>query len=121
MPFMASGSEAGTPVPARPVTMQVEPDQILALKARYEAVRDTIQDFLDTNRRSLRASPLADDEVSTDAASMFAENAGLAIDVTERFLDELNLNIDQLDQAARTYDLAEDTNENRMQQQNRGS
>ena len=120
MPFMASGGGAGAPAPAGPVTMQVEPGQILALKARYEAVRDTVDDFLYNNRERLRARPLADDDVSRDAARVFKENADVAVDVIVRFLDELNLNIDQLEQVAKTYNLAEDTNRESMQKQNRG-
>ncbi|MEV8440243.1 DUF397 domain-containing protein [Actinosynnema sp. NPDC051121] len=46
-PFVASGGGAGAPASAGPVTMQVEPGQIPALKARYEAVRDALRDFFD--------------------------------------------------------------------------
>ncbi|QQQ78041.1 PE domain-containing protein [Saccharothrix sp. 6-C] len=120
MPFMASGGGgASAPAPAGPVTMQVEPGQILALKARYEAVRDTIQDYLISHRRSLRVQPFAKDDVSTEAAPIFTNNTEIAIDVTEQFLDQLNISIDQLDQTAKTYNLTEDTNENRMRQQHR--
>ena len=116
MPFMASGGGAGAPAPAGPVTMQVEPGQILALKARYEAVRDTVQGFLRQQRDNLRGQPVAEDEVSRDAASTFAENATTAIDVTRAFIDQLNMSIDQLDQAAKTYNLVEDVNTATMQQ-----
>ncbi|MFJ6676420.1 PE domain-containing protein [Actinosynnema sp. NPDC091369] len=116
MPFMESAGEGGAPAPAGPVTMQVEPGQILALKARYEAVRDTVQDFLRRQRDNLRGKPVAEDEVSRDAATAFAENATTAIDVTRAFIDQLNLSIDQLDQAAKTYNLVEDINTAAMQQ-----
>jgi hypothetical protein len=120
MPFMASGSGgASAPAPAGPVTMQIEPGQILALKARYEAVRDTIQDFLDSQRENLRGRSIADDDVSRDAADTFADNATTAVDVTTKFIIELTLSIDQLDQAAKTYNLVEDVNTVTMQQ-NRG-
>ncbi|RKT53454.1 PE domain-containing protein [Saccharothrix australiensis] len=118
MPFLASGGGGGGT--AAPVTMQVQPDQILALKARYEAVRDTVQDFLDRNRDALRARPLADDDVSRDAAQVFTENATTAIDVVDRFVNELALNIAQLDQAAKTYKLVEELNTQSMQSQARG-
>jgi len=121
MPFLADGSGGGAgSAGGAPVTLQVAPERILALKARYEAVRDTIQDFLDGNRYNLIAQPLADDDVSRDAARIFTENSTKAFDVTVRFIDELNLNIDQLDRAAKTYGLVEDTNTEAMQQQNRG-
>lgn len=121
MPFLAEGGGgggggAGAPAPAGPVTIQVEPGQILALKARYEAVRDTVQRFLMKERQNLRVQPLGDDEVSRDAADRFAENADMAIDVTQRFLDELNVNIDQLEQVAKTYNLVEEVNTVAMQQ-----
>ncbi|WP_433270419.1 PE domain-containing protein [Actinosynnema sp. CS-041913] len=121
MPFLAGGSGgAGADTGAAPVTMQVEPDRILALKARYEAVRDTIQDFLINERDNLRARPLADDDVSQDAAQGFAENAMTAVDVVDRFVHELTLNIEQLDLAAKTYHLVEDVNTQSMQSPNRG-
>jgi hypothetical protein len=116
MPFMASGGGAGAPASAGPVTMQVEPGQILALKARYEAVRDTVRDFLENQRENLRGRPVADDDVSRDAASTFADNAAMAIDVTAKFISQLNLSIDQLDQAVKTYNLVEDVNTVTMQQ-----
>ncbi len=119
MPFMADGGGGVGAPPVAPVTMQVEPDKILALKARYEAVRDTVQEFLVAERDSLLGRALAEDEVSQDAAGVFSENATLAIDVITRFIDELNLSIDQLDQAAQTYKLTEDTNRNAVQQQGR--
>ncbi|MCE6999834.1 PE domain-containing protein [Saccharothrix sp. S26] len=116
MPFMASGGGVGAPAPAGPVTMQVEPGQILALKARYEAVRDTIRDFVDLEGYNLIGNPLAEDDVSKDAASVFRENADTAIEVARHFISELNRSIEQLDQAARTYGLAEDTNKTNIQQ-----
>ena len=115
MPFMEGAGE-GAPAPNGPVTMQVEPGQILALKARYEAVRDTVRDFLENQRENLRGRPVADDDVSRDAANTFGENATMAIDVTAKFISELNLSIDQLDQAAKTYNLVEDANTATMRQ-----
>ncbi|GAA3458845.1 PE domain-containing protein [Saccharothrix longispora] len=119
MPFMASGGggagETGAPT-SGPVTMQVEPGRILVLKARYEAVRDTVQDFVDSQRENLRGRSVADDDVSRDAANTFAENATTAIDVTRKFIDQLGLSIDQLDQAAKTYNLVEDVNTATMRQ-----
>ncbi|HUQ58600.1 PE domain-containing protein [Lentzea sp.] len=117
MPFMATTDGGG---PGAGVTMRIEPGEILKLKAKYEAVRDTVRDFLDRERDNLRGRPLAEDDVSQDAAKVFQENAGKAIEVTVLFLDELERNIRQLDAATKTYDLVEDTNYTSMQQQNRG-
>ncbi|MEV1115087.1 PE domain-containing protein [Actinosynnema sp. NPDC049800] len=124
MPFTASGGGggggggggAGAPPSAGPVTMQVAPDQILTLKARYEAVRDTVQAFVDLEGYNLAGSALSEDDVSKDAAKVFEKNAVTAIDVATQFLVELSLNIDQLNQAATTYRLVEDTNRSDMQQ-----
>ncbi|QFZ17598.1 PE family protein [Saccharothrix syringae] len=116
MPFMASGGGQGVPAPPAAVTMQVEPDRVLALKARYEAVRDSVQDFLDARGSALRAVPLAADEVSGDAAEVFSDNATTAIEVSRRFVDELNLNIEQLHQAAVGYRLVEDGGETAIRQ-----
>jgi hypothetical protein len=115
MPFHpGSGSTSGG------TTMRIEPGQILKLKAEYQEVFDDVRNFLDRERDNLRGRPLADDDVSQDAAKVFQENAETAIKVTDLFLQELRRNIDQLDAAARTYNLTEDTNRASMQQQNRG-
>ena len=90
--------------------MQIEPDRILALKARYEAVRDMVQLFLEHHEPGLSVHPLAQDEVSKDAANTFTENASTAITVTRAFIRELNRNIEQLESTAKTYDLVEDAN-----------
>ncbi|XVV05775.1 PE domain-containing protein [Actinosynnema sp. CA-248983] len=109
MPFVKAGGETAGPA-AVPVTMQIEPDRILALKARYEAVRKMVQNFLDREEYNLLARPVAKDEVSKDAADSFRENANTAIEVTHAFIAELNRNIDQLESTAKTYNLVEDAN-----------
>ena len=122
MPFYAAMPDGGSARPSAggPVTMRVEPDKVLGLKVRLEAVRDNVRDFLKLEGDNLRARPLAQDEVSVDAARIFAENADTALAVTKQFVDQLNLTIEQLSEIARTYNLAEDVNTTAMQQQNRG-
>ncbi|QUF04129.1 PE domain-containing protein [Actinosynnema pretiosum subsp. pretiosum] len=92
------------------MTMQVEPGKIMELKGRYEAVRDTVQAFLMQEDRNLLGVALAGDDVSTATAPIFEENALVAVDVTSRFLRELTLNIEQLENAARLYGLVEEGN-----------
>ncbi|MEU4741281.1 PE domain-containing protein [Actinosynnema sp. NPDC023658] len=88
----------------------MEPEKVLDLIATYEGVRDSVSDFLQAQGDSLRGRPLADDEVSGDAAGVFTDHSAGALDVTERFLVELDANIEQLLAAARTYGLVEDGN-----------
>jgi hypothetical protein len=123
MPFYAAKPDEGSAGPSAggPVTMRVEPDKVLGLKARLEAVRDNVKDFLRQQGDNLRARPLAQDEVSIDAARIFAENADTALNVTNQFVKQLDLTIEQLGQIAKTYNLVEDTNTTAMQQQNRGA
>lgn len=102
------------------LTMKVAPDQVVRLKCRLEAVRDDVQDFLINESRNLRGVPLADDEVSQDAARDFAKAADQAIEVTKQYVDELNRVIDSLGEAVRVYNLVEDVNTTAMQQLNRG-
>lgn len=122
MPFYAATPDRGGSGPSAggPVTMRVEPDKVLELKRRLEAVRDNVRDFLDRQGISLRARPLAQDEVSIEAARIFAENADTALAVSRKFVLELTKTIDQLGEIAKTYNLVEDTNTTAMQQQNRG-
>ncbi|MEV0675725.1 PE domain-containing protein [Actinosynnema sp. NPDC050436] len=121
MPFVADGGGgAGAPA-AAPVAMQVAPDQVLALKAKYEEVRDEVQDFLTREEWSLIGqTAVATDEVSVDAAGTFVGNAAVAVEVTRLFLVELTRNIEQLESAARTYRLVEDVNTDVMHERNRG-
>lgn len=100
--------------------MRVEPGKVLGLKARLEAVRDNVQDFLKGEGDNLRARPLAQDEVSVDAARIFAENADTALAVTKEFVKQLDQSIAELAAIAKTYNLVEDINTTAMQQQNRG-
>lgn len=122
MPFYAAKPDGGSDGPSAggPVTMRVDPGKVLGLKARLEAVRDNVQDFLKVEGHNLRARPLARDEVSVEAARIFAENAETALAVTKQFVDQLNLSIEQLGQIAKTYNLVEDVNITAMRQQNRG-
>ena len=92
------------------MTMQVEPERLLDLIQRYKDVHKSIQSFLHGQGDALRARPLADDEVSGDAAAVFTAHSTLALGVTEKFLVALNVNIEQLLAAARTYGLVEDDN-----------
>lgn len=92
------------------MSMQVEPDKLLDLIATYEGVPNSVTDFLEARRDSLRGRPLADDEVSGDAANVFADHSAVALDVTDEFLVQVNTNIEQLREAARTYGLVEEGN-----------
>lgn len=67
-----------------PVTMKVEPVEVLRLKARLEAVSDSVTDFIANNTEALRVAPFADDDVSQDAAKDFAANSSEAIEVTRQ-------------------------------------
>src|SRR4051794_33145106 len=105
---------AGQSNPA--VTMRVQPEEVVRLKTRLETVRDSLNDFTRDNRDALRGGPLADDEVSRDAAEDFAANADTAIDATRQFIDELERTIAGLEQAVTTYNLVDDTHATTMQQ-----
>jgi hypothetical protein len=100
--------------------MKVAPDQVLALRDKLAAVSLDVGDFIRAQGYALRAKPLALDDVSHDAAEAFANNAKMAIDVAQKFADELDRTIDALNRAAETYNLVEDVNTSAMQQQNRG-
>jgi hypothetical protein len=108
MPFLRGVTDEGSGAPAAgPVTMRVEPEKVLALKTRLEAVRDSVQDFVNANRTALRAQPLALDEVSQDAAADFSDNADTAIDTTRQFVEQLNSTIEALENAVHTYRLVD--------------
>jgi hypothetical protein len=107
------------PQPGGAVTMKIEPAEVLRLKTRLEAVRDSVNGFVRDNRYALLGAPFADDDVSQDAAKDFADNAGTAIAVTRQFVDQLNLTIEELQGVVDTYHLADDTHATAMQLLNR--
>ena len=96
--------------------MTVKPEEVVRLKQKLEAVRDDVTGFVSANRIALRGCPLADDDVSHDAAEDFAANAESAIDVTRQFIDQLNVTIAGLENAVTTYNLVDDTYAAAMQQ-----
>jgi hypothetical protein len=98
------------------VKMTVQPEEVVRLKTRLEAVRDDVAGFISANRMSLRGGPLADDDVSKDAAKDFTANAESAIDVTRQFLDQLDVTIVGLKEALAAYNLVDDTHATAMQQ-----
>jgi hypothetical protein len=120
MPFFAATPDSGGPSAGGLVTMRVDPGKVLELKARLEAVRDNVAAFFRQQGDNLRTRPLAQDEVSVEAAKIFAENADTAIEVSKQFILQLTSTIDQLGEIAKTYNLVEDINHTAMQQQNRG-
>jgi hypothetical protein len=122
MPFYAAKPDEGSSGPSigGPVTMRVEPDKVLDLKARLEAVHDNVDTFFRQQGDNLRARPLAQDDVSVDAANIFAKNADTAIEVGRQFVLELEKTVEQLGEIARTYSLVEDVNRTAMQQENGG-
>lgn len=99
--------------------MHITPDRLVALKVKYEQVYDSVRDFLTDQETNLRGGPLADDDVSQGAATVFEQNAEAAISATNLFLKELESNITQLDQAVRTYEGVENGNAAAMQQAGR--
>src|SRR4051812_35003410 len=107
---MPAGPQSG---PA--VKMTVQPEEVVRLKTKLEAVRDDVTGFISANRMSLAGGPLADDDVSQDAAKDFAANAESAIDVTRQFIDQLNVTIVGLENVVSTYNLVDDTHATAMQ------
>jgi hypothetical protein len=107
------------PQPGGAVTMKIEPAEVVRLKTRLEAVRDSVNDFVRDNSQTLVALPFADDDVSQDAATDFATNAETALAVTRQFIDELERTIVELEKAVKTYNLVDDTHATTMQLLNR--
>lgn len=108
MPF-APGGAAGTGLGT--VTLRVEPGEVIRLRNRLAAVRDQALKFLAENRERLYVRPLGADPVSAQTAQAFNENAQAALDAAWGFHDELTRVVDSLDQAAKAYNLTEDTHE----------
>jgi len=104
---------AGQSGPA--VTMRVEPEEVVRLRIRLEAVRDSVNDYVRDNTDALRGKPLAEDDVSKDAAKDFEVNADAAITETRKFVNELERTIAGLKDAADTYNLVDDTHASAMQ------
>jgi ElaB/YqjD/DUF883 family membrane-anchored ribosome-binding protein len=106
MPFRPDGSTA---VPTTS-TLQVDPDQVLQLKAELQPIHDEVENFLRSKAPAMMMQPLGADAVSNETAQAFNENTQAAIDAARGYLDELTKVLGALDQAVRTYNLVEDTN-----------
>lgn len=117
MPFLEQGA-SGEPMRSlgRVSTMRVDPAMILQLKADLQPIYDDVYSFLAYEARGMVMRPLGADPVSRETAEAFNENAQTAIETATAFLDELKNVIDTLDQAARDYNLVEDTNEQTFRQ-----
>jgi len=107
MPFWTG--ETDTP-DTGPSTLRVAPDQVLSLKAEFQAIHDDVEKVLNRRGRAMAMPPLGADPVSVEAADAFSENAQSAIKAAWGYLAELKNVLDALDQAAKTYDLVEDAN-----------
>jgi hypothetical protein len=106
MPFRPGGTDTGPTTS----TLRVDPAQVLHLKAELQPIYDEARDFLRSKAPAMMMRPLGADLVSSETADAFNENCQAAIDASRGYLDELKGVLDALDQAARTYDLIEDTN-----------
>lgn len=117
MPFLEQGASA-EPMRSlgRATTMRVDPAMVLQLKAELQPIHDDVEAFLRNEARAMYVRPLGADPVSRDTADAFNENSQTAIDTAWTYLEELKNVIDTLDQAARDYNLVEDTNEHTFRQ-----
>ncbi|MCS7482717.1 PE domain-containing protein [Umezawaea endophytica] len=98
------------------VKMTVLPKEVVHLMIKLEAVRDSVTGFVQDNADALRGKPLAEDDVSKDAAEDFKANASAAIDAARKFAGELTKTINGLKDAAKTYHLVDETHATTMQQ-----
>jgi hypothetical protein len=108
MPFAPTGVTGSGP---GTVTLRVDPDQVLRLRDRLDAIRDTVGTFLRDKAHALNVRPLGADPVSAATTRAFNENAESAIHAAKGFVDELKRVVDALDQAAKAYKLTEDIHE----------
>lgn len=108
MPFRPGGTE---PIPSSgPGTLRVAPDQVLQLKSDLQTIYDEVENFVSTKAQAMTMRPLGADMVSLETADAFNANTQSAIDATLGYMKELQRVLDALDQAAKTYNLVEDTN-----------
>jgi ElaB/YqjD/DUF883 family membrane-anchored ribosome-binding protein len=107
MPFIETGA-TGSGQSAS--TLRVDPAQVLQLKAELQPIYDEVEEFLSTKGRAMAMRPLGADPVSSETAEALNENTQSALDAARGYLRELRSVLDTLDQAAKTYNLVEDTN-----------
>jgi len=117
MPFLEQGT-SGEPMRSlgRVTTMRVDPTMILQLKAELQPIHDEVYAFLTDDAQGMAVRPLGADPVSRDTADAFNENSQAAIETAWSYLEELKNVLDTLDQAARDYNLVEETNEHTFRQ-----
>jgi hypothetical protein len=107
--------EVGSALPA--ATLVVQPDKILQLKARLEARRDAVQDFMREGRENLAiVPPPGGDPASKGGVEALGRNGQSAMEAMDGFVSELSRVIEALDEAARQYGLVEESNAERLRQ-----
>lgn len=109
MPFL-TGDTGTQDTAASPSTLRVEPDQVLKLKAELQTIHAEVEEFLYGTGRAMTMRPLGADPVSSETAQAFNENSQAAVDAAFGYLEALGGILDSLDQAAKVYNLVEDTN-----------
>lgn len=106
MPFRPGGAETGPTTG----TLQVNPAQVLQLKAELRPIYTEVEDFLYNKGRNMMMKALGADPVSVDTADAFNANAQSALDAAYGFLGALEGVLDALDQAGNTYNVVEEVN-----------
>jgi hypothetical protein len=117
MPFIEQGA-SGEPMRSlgRVSNMRVDPAMVLQLKAELQPIHDEVEEFLNYEAEGMTVRPLGADPVSRETADAFNENSQNAIDMAWAYRDELKKTLDTLEQAAKDYNLVEDTNEQTFRQ-----
>ena len=113
MPFVEDAGPVGSGL--GPAHLIVEPGKVLQLKRRFEARRDKIEQFLYAGRIGLRVTPPGTDPCSEATAEELSRNGDTAVTVTKEYVARLSQVIEQLDQIAKAYGLAEESNAGKFQ------
>jgi hypothetical protein len=118
MPFLEQGvSDEPMRSLGRVSNMRVDPAMILQLKAELQPIHEDVYTFLHNEAEAMVVRPLGADPVSRETADAFNENSRGAIEMAWAYLEELKNTLDTLEQAAKDYNLVEDTNEQTFRQE----
>jgi hypothetical protein len=110
MPFIQDGGAGGAIGSGLGLaTLHVDLDQVVALKAELEAIRDEADEYVSAKREALMVRPLGADPISSDTAEVFTQNGHTAIRAARGYVEELTRVVEALERTAMAYGMVEET------------
>ncbi|WP_225955037.1 PE family protein [Kibdelosporangium phytohabitans] len=105
-PRIVAGDSTGHTAPS----LDIRPEQVEQTVRVFRENAQTLSELITDGSRKLQMSPMADDEVSAEAAAGFSKAGQVHIDAVTRYQQWLRAIADDLQRSASAYRATEDGN-----------